>query len=158
MAGIWAGITAGALAGSAGVGAQNAITYIDQATRGDAPTSSPTGPDVAATAAALTHTDPVRAAALGPLGGLGVGVGVGALAGAIRGTSATPPASLAAILTGLAAMAVNTGIALATGTARKDWNSPVTLMRELVPHLVYGAATSTALHRMLDPHTSTVER
>ncbi|MHA3704621.1 hypothetical protein ACXR2U_20815 [Jatrophihabitans sp. YIM 134969] len=158
MAGIWAGITAGALAGSAGVGAQNAVSYLDQAARGDAPTASPTGPHPAATAAALVHTDPVRSAALGPLGGLGVGVAVGAVAGAIRGTSATPPPSLAAIVTGLAAMAVNTGLALATGTARDDWNKPVTFLRDLVPHLVYGAATSTALHRMLDPHTSSVER
>lgn len=158
MAGIWAGITAGALAGSAGVGAQNAVTYIDQAARGDAPTSSPTGPHVAATAAALTHTDPVRAAALGPLGGLGVGVAVGAVAGAVRGASTTPPASLAAIITGLAAMAVNTGLAVATGTARNDWAKPATLLRDTIPHLVYGAATTTALHRMLDPHTPVVTR
>lgn len=158
MAKIWSGITAGALAGSAGVGAQNAFTYLDQAARGEAPVSSPTGPDVAATAAAVAHVDPVRAAALGPLGGLGVGVAVGAVAGAVRGNAKTPPASLAAIVLAVVAMAVNHGVAFAAGTARDDANKPLTLLREFLPHLVYGATTSTTLHRLLDPHTSTVER
>lgn len=158
MARFWSVISAGALAGAAGVGAQNALVYADQAVRGDAPTGSPTGPTVVATAEALTHTDPVRSAALGPLGGLGVGVLIGVVAGAVRGTSTTPPAPFAVVVTGLAAMGVNTGVALATGTARRDWHRPVTLLRDLVPHLAYGAATSAALHLMLDPHTSTVER
>ena len=83
---------------------------------------------------------------------------VGAIAGAIRGTSVTPPPTVAAVLTGLVAMAAGDGIALATGTARRDWSKPVTLIRDLVPHLVYGAVTSVALHRMLDPHTSAASR
>jgi ribose/xylose/arabinose/galactoside ABC-type transport system permease subunit len=158
MANIWAGVTAGFLAGASGATAQNAVSYLDQAVRGDAPTASPTSPNPARTAAALTGADPERAAGLGPLGGLGVGVGVGAVAGAIRGASATPPPTVAALVTGLAAMVVSQGLALATGTARPDWNKPVTLLRDLLPHLAYGAVTSTALHRMLDPHTSAVSR
>ena len=87
-----------------------------------------------------------------------MGVGIGALAGFLRGRSATPPPVVAAIVTGLAAMAVGDGVALATGTARSDWRKPVTLLRELVPHLVYGAVTGVALHRMVDPQTSAVGR
>lgn len=158
MSKLWTGISAGMLAGAAGATALNAVNYADQAVRGNAPTSSPAGPHVAATAAEVTKAGPTRAAALGPLGGLGVGVGVGALAGFVRGRVATPPAVLAAALTGLAAMAVGDGVALATGTARSDWHKPVTLLRELVPHLVYGAVTGVALHRMLDPHTTDIAR
>lgn len=158
MAGIWAGITAGVLAGAAGATAQNVVSYADQAVRGDAPTASPTGPNPAATAAAVTHTDGARAAALGPLGGIGVGLAVGAVAGAVRGTSTTPPPTLAALVTGLAAMAVSQGVAVATGTARSDWKRPVTFVRDLVPHLVYGVVTSTTLHRLVDPRTSAIGR
>lgn len=154
----WTGLTAGMLAGAAGATALNAVNYADQAVRGNAPTSSPAGPNVASAAAQVTKAGPNRAAALGPLGGLGVGVGIGALAGVVRGRSATPPPVLAAVLTGLAALAVGDGVALATGTARSDWKRPVTLLRELVPHLVYGAVTGVALHRMVDPNTSAVGR
>ena len=34
----------------------------------------------------------------------------------------------------------------------------MTLLRDLVPHLVYGAVTGNALHRMLDPHTDVAPR
>ena len=158
MAKLWAGLSAGILAGAAGATALNAVNYADQAVRGNAPTSSAAGPHVASTAAEVTKAGPVRAAALGPLGGLGVGVAVGALAGLVRGSAATPPPVLAAVATGLVAMAAGDGVALATGTARPDWRAPVTLLRELVPHLVYGAVTGIALHRMLDPQATDVRR
>lgn len=158
MAKLWAGISAGMLAGAAGSTALNAVNYADQAVRGNAPTSSAAGPHVAETAAKAVDVSPTRAAALGPLGGLGIGVGVGAIAGLVRGTSFTPPPALAAALTGLAAMAIGDGLGVASGTARPDWHKPVTLLRDLVPHLIYGATTSVALHRLLDPQTSKVGR
>ena len=158
MSSIWSGITAGALAGAAGATALNAVDYADQAVRGDAATSSAAGPHVAATAREITGVAPNRAAALGPLGGLGVGVVIGAVAGALRARSTTPPKPVAFVVTGLAALAVGDGVALATGTARRDWNNPVTLLRDLVPHLVYGVVTGNALHRMLDPHTADIAR
>lgn len=158
MAKLWAGISAGILAGAAGATALNAVNYADQAVRGNAPTSSPAGPHVAAAAGKAVDVSPTRAAALGPLGGLGIGVGVGAIAGALRGTNATPPPVLAAALTGIVAMVIGDGFAVATKTARPDWKKPVTLLRDLVPHLVYGAVTSVTLHRLLDPQTSKVGR
>lgn len=163
MAKPWAGITAGLLAGAAGSTALNAVTYLDQAATGDAPTASPAGTSVTEAArqttdAAGKQADSARARALGPLGGLGIGVGVGAVAGAIRGANATPHPVVAAIVTGAAAMAVGDGAAVASGGARRDWASPANLARDLVAHLAYGAVTGYALHRMLDPHTPVVSR
>ncbi len=111
MAKPWTGVTAGLLAGAAGATALNAVTYLDQALTGDSPTASPAGPSVSETArqgngAEGAQISSVRARALGPLGGLGIGLGVGAAAGAIRGTNFTPPPALAAVLTGLVAMGI----------------------------------------------------
>lgn len=163
MAKRWAGITAGMLAGAAGATAMNAVSYADQAVQGNASTTSPTGGSVAETAreagnSAGAPTDGAKAGALGPLGGLGIGVGVGAVAGLIRGSNATPPPVTAAIVTGLVAMGIGEGAAVATGAAKSDWASPANLLRDLVPHLAYGAVTAIALHRMLDPRTSIVSR
>lgn len=163
MAKRWTGITAGMLAGAAGATAMNAVSYLDQAVQGTSSTTSPAGPAVPetahqTTAAAGTPSDTTRSAALGPLGGLGIGVGVGALAGLVRGSNATPPPVLAAVATGLVAMGIGEGAAIATGTAKSGWASPANLLRDLVPHLAYGVVTARALHRMLDPHTSVVSR
>ncbi len=144
----------------------NAVSYLDQAVRGDSATTSAAGSSVSKTAQHTTDaagsvgsaTENKRAEALGPLGGLGIGLGVGAVAGLVRGSNATPPKAVAAIATGLVAMAVGEGAAVATGAARSDWASPANLLRDLVPHLAYGAVTGWALHRMVDPRTSVVSR
>ena len=158
MTDIWAGLTAGVIAGAAGATALNAVTYLDQTIQGDAATSSPASGAPAAAASELTGVDATRAAGLGPLGGLAIGLGVGAVAGLTRGANATPPPLVAAVVTGVAAMLVGDGVAVATGTAESDWASPAKLLRNLVPHLAYGVVTGAALHRMLDPRTSIIHR
>jgi hypothetical protein len=163
MAKRWAGITAGMLAGAAGATAKNVVSYLDQAVLGDAATTSPAGSSVSATAQTAADTagapsDTTRTDALGPLGGLGIGIGVGAVAGLVRGSNATPPPVVAAVLTGLVAMGAGEGAAVATGSARSDWAAPANLLRDFVPHLAYGAVTGWALHRMVDPRTSVVSR
>ncbi|GAB2476200.1 hypothetical protein [Jatrophihabitans fulvus] len=165
MSRIWNGIVTGMLAGAAGATAKNAVSYLDQAVTQDAPPSSPQSSAVGGTAGAVTDAAPGqqssavtgnRAAALGNLGGLGIGLGVGAVAGALRGDHATPNPVVAASAVGVAAMAVGNGLAAATGqsSARSGGN----LARDLVAHLAYGAVTSWALHRLLDPRTPAVAR
>ncbi|MBE7189411.1 hypothetical protein [Jatrophihabitans endophyticus] len=157
----WAGITAGLLAGAAGATAKNIVSYLDQTATGDAPPSSPSGPTVTNTAStasvvAAETEDRSRAGAAGPLGGLLIGLGVGAVAGVARGTNATPNPAVAAVVTGLAAMAVGDGAAAAGGQAATF--TPARLGRDLIAHLAYGGVTAYALHRMLDPHTPSVAR
>lgn len=163
MAKKWNGITAGLLAGAAGATAKNAISYLDQGVAGNSPTTSPTAATVSDTAAATIdkvggRVDGSRASALGPLGGLGIGLGVGAVAGMLRSSNATPNPVVAAIVTGVAAMAVGDGAAVATGGARRDWAAPANLVRDLISHLAFGAVTGYALHRMLDPRTPVASR
>lgn len=155
------GLTAGLLAGAAGATAKNAASYLDQVVAGDAPPSSPDSSTVAATADTAAGTagrdlGSSQASALGNLGGLGIGLGVGAVAGLARGGNATPNPVVAATLTGVAAMAVGDGLALATGASKP--RSTANLVRDLVAHLAYGAVTAWALHRMVDPRTPTVAR
>ena len=163
MAKRWTGITAGILAGAAGATAKNVVSYLDQAVQGEGATTSPASHSVAgaakqATGAAGSQADGARAEALGPLGGLGIGLGVGALAGLIRGSNATPPPVVAAVATGLVAMSIGEGAAVATGTAKPGWAAPGNLLRDFIPHLAYGAVTGWALHRILDPRTPVVSR
>jgi hypothetical protein len=126
--------------------------------QGEGATTSPASSSVADAAHQATPADSTRAEALGPLGGLGIGIGVGALAGLVRGSNATPPPVVAAVATGLVAMSIGEGAAVATGTAKPGWSAPANLVRDFVPHLAYGAVTGWALHRMLDPHTPVVSR
>src|SRR3712207_3565487 len=80
----------GAAAGAAGTSALNAVTYLDMAVRGRAPSSTPE--ESVETLAAHVHV-PIpgsgtaranRVQGLGPLLGLAVGVGFGVLTGLTR--------------------------------------------------------------------------
>ena len=153
------GLTSGILAGAAGATALNLFTYAQQAVNG---TPSGATPDQAAQAVIqsvggeVPGTPDQRAArleGLGPLSGLGVGLGVGALAGLLRALGLKVPIRLAPVAVGLGAMAVSDGVMTAVGiTDPRTW-TPSSVAQDAVPHLVYGAVTVLALHRMVDPST-----
>jgi hypothetical protein len=141
------GITAGAV----GTTALNTVTYVDMATRARPASASPQKA-VAELAAKAGHPVPGQGAdhenrlqGIGPLAGILTGVGVGALAGALRPALRRLPAPAAAALIGLAAMALTDGPLVSLGlTDPRDW-SKVDWLSDIVPHLVYGAATYATL-------------
>ena len=147
------------LAGAAGATALNAFTYAQQAAKGTASSATPDQAALAVTRAvgAEVPGDPDtrqnRLEGLGPLAGLGVGLGVGALGGALRALGVKVPIGLAPVAVGLGAMAVSDGVMTAVGiTDPRTW-TPSSVAQDALPHLVYGAVTVLALHRMVDPDT-----
>ena len=59
----------------------------------------------------------------------------------------------APVILGLGAMAVSDGVMTAVGvTDPRTW-TPGNVIQDALPHLVYGAVTVLALHRMIDPPT-----
>jgi hypothetical protein len=64
--------------------------------------------------------------------------------------------AVAPVVLGLGAMAVSDGVMTAVGvTDPRTW-SPGSVVQDALPHLVYGAVTVLALHRMIDPSTQQV--
>jgi hypothetical protein len=145
----------GALAGAAGIAALNATTYLDMAVRGR-PTSDSAEQLVEQAAGKAKVTIPGddekrgnRLQGLGPLAGIAVGIAVGVGAGwmhralARRGLSL--PAAIEVPLLGAAAMALSDvpltllGITDPASWSATDWAS------DAIPHLVYGAVTSSGL-------------
>ena len=159
MARPFSGAAAGMLAGAAGATALNAVTYLDQAVR-----ARPAGDTPGQTVDALADATGVgvpgnaderqnRLEGLGPLSGLAVGIGVGALAGMLRGYSVKVPKALAATIIGLGAMTISDATMTALKiTDPRSWK-PGSVAADAIPHLAYGAVTTTALHLMLDPRT-----
>ncbi|MBC7374876.1 MAG: hypothetical protein H7323_12885 [Frankiales bacterium] len=162
MSRLLTGLTSGMIAGAAGSTALNAFTYTQQALNGQ-----PSGatPDQAAQAviqsvgAEVPGTPDKKAArleGLGPLSGLGVGLGLGALGGLLRAFGVKIPIGAAPVVLGLGAMAISDGVMTAVGiTDPRSW-TPKSVVQDGVPHLVYGAVTVLALHRMIDPDTMQV--
>lgn len=156
------GLTSGMLAGAAGATALNLFTYTQQAVAG---TPSGATPDQAAQAVVQAVGAEVpgtpdqvqnRLEGLGPVSGLGVGLGIGALAGLLRAFGVKIPIAAAPVILGLGAMAVSDGVMTAVGvTDPRTW-TPASVVQDAVPHLVYGAVTVLALHRMIDPSTQQV--
>jgi len=153
------GLTSGLVAGAAGATALNALTYAQQAVSGTASSATPDQAALAVTEAVGAHVpgDPDtrqnRLEGLGPLSGLAVGLGVGALGGLLRALGLKVPVALAPVVVGLGAMAVSDSVMIAVGiTDPRTW-TPSTVAQDALPHLVYGAVTVLALHRMIDPHT-----
>ena len=159
MARALTGITSGMLAGAAGATALNAYTYAQQAVKG---TASSATPDQAAQAVVESVGAEVpgdaderqnRLEGLGPLSGYAVGLGVGALGGLLRAFGVKIPIGLAPVVLGLGAMALSDSAMTALGiTDPRSWTAS-TVLNDAVPHLAYGAVTTLALHRMIDPHT-----
>jgi hypothetical protein len=148
------GLLRGAVAGAAGTTALNAATYLDMAVRGRASSSAPQ--DLVEAVAGRADVEipgkgderDNRLAGLGPLSGIGVGVAVGAaglLLSALRKRGIAPPAPIAAVLIGAAAMASSDvplklfGISDPAEWETKDGAS------DAVPHLVYGLVTYAAI-------------
>jgi hypothetical protein len=148
---MWQGIARGAAAGAAGTTALNAATYVDMAWRGRAASSAPEQ-TVDTIARRIGHPVPGdgerrshRLTGLGALSGIATGVGIGAVAGVVRAVGLRLPAPLAAVLTGMAAMAATDlsmkrlGVSDPKTWSRTDWLS------DALPHLAYGAVTIAAL-------------
>ncbi len=162
MSNVLSGLTSGLLAGAAGATALNAFTYAQQAVRGTPSSATPDQTAEAVLDAAGTEVPgnpderQNRIEGLGPLGGYGVGVGVGALAGAIRATGRKTPFWLGVTGVGLGAMAVSDSVMAALGISDPRSWTPASVAQDALPHLVYGAVTVLALHRMIDPRTQQV--
>ncbi len=162
MSRVLSGLTSGLLAGAAGATALNALTYAQQAVKG---TPSSATPDQTAQAVVESVGGSVpgnpdarqnRLEGMGPLAGYGVGLGVGALGGVLRALRVKVPFPVAAAGLGLGAMALSDGVMSAVGiTDPRSW-TPSSVAQDAVPHLIYGAVTVLALHRMIDPRTVTV--
>ncbi|MGP3976181.1 hypothetical protein ACTWQF_19695 [Streptomyces sp. 8N114] len=141
---------AGAVAGAAGTTALNAVTYLDMVLRGRAGSSAPR--EVVDRLSDRTHV-PVpgvaearenRASATGALLGILTGAGVGALYGASRALPWRPALPLAALVTGVGAMAgSDVPMALLKVSDPRTWR-PADWVSDLVPHLAYGAVTAVA--------------
>lgn len=156
------GFTSGLLAGAAGATALNAFTYAQQAVKG---TPSSATPDLAAQAVVEAVGAEVpgspdarqnRLEGLGPLSGYAVGLGVGALGGLLRALGVKIPIGLAPVVLGLGAMAISDSTMAALKISDPHTWTPSSVANDAVPHLVYGAVTVLALHRMVDPHTMQV--
>ncbi len=144
-------ITRGIAAGAAGTTALNAVTYLDMAVRAR-PASETPQKAVEELTAKTGHRVPGsgetrenRLQAFGPLTGILTGVGVGAVAGGLSPALRKLPAPAAAALIGLIAMALTDGPLVSLGlTDPRDW-SKVDWISDIVPHLIYGAATYATL-------------
>ncbi|WP_200918977.1 hypothetical protein [Nocardioides sp. Leaf285] len=142
----------GLVAGAAGTTVLNATTYLDMALTGRSASSAPA--DTVTAAADLVHLDlPTagsREEAYGALAGLGVGVGVGAVAALVRSAGVRLPWLAESAVIGFGAMAATDGpMAVLQVTDLTTW-SATDWGRDVVPHLVYGAAVACAL-RVTEP-------
>jgi hypothetical protein len=137
----------GAAAGAAGTTALNAVTYVDMAVRGRAPSSTPerTVEKLAEKARLPIPGEGEkrvnRVQALGALTGLVAGIGVGGLLGLAR-ASGFRAGTLLTTLTVLVATngpMTTLGITDPRTWSRTDWIS------DLVPHLAYSAVVTTTM-------------
>lgn len=147
-------ILAGAAAGAAGTTALNVTTYADMTLRGRGGSSAPEDMaerlsdaadvpipgDGSQPGGGAAHDN--RASGLGALLGLATGVGVGTLYGAARALPWRPPFPVAALATGLGAMAgSDVPMAALKVSDPRTWQ-PADWLADLVPHLLYGAVTA----------------
>jgi hypothetical protein len=138
----------GAAAGAAGTTALNAVTYADMALRGRGASSAPADvvdalsdrTDVAVPGTGETRAN--RAAGMGALLGMATGVAVGACYGLARASGWRPAVPVAAVATGVAAMAgSDVPMAALAISDPRGW-TPSDWLADLVPHLVYGLVTA----------------
>lgn len=140
-------LTRGLAAGAVGTTVLNAVTYLDMALTGRPASSAPV--DTVEAAADLVGLDLPTAGsrdeAYGALAGLATGVGVGAVAGLVRGSGIRLPFLAEAAVVGFGAMAATDGpMAVLEVTDLTTWGT-TDWVRDVVPHLAYGAAVVAAL-------------
>lgn len=142
----------GVAAGAAGVTALNAVTYLDMALRGRAPSGAPE-----LTVDALSKTVGAeipgrgdvrrnRRTALGALSGMGTGVAVGVAASTARAVGFNLPAPLGVLVTGAAAMAASDLPMAALGVSDPRSWAPSSWLSDVVPHLAYGLVARAVVH------------
>jgi hypothetical protein len=149
-------ILRGVAAGAAGTTALNAVTYLDMVLRGRGASSTPEE-SVRRLAAKAGFTVPGdeekrshRESGAGALLGMVTGVTVGTAYGAARAAGWRPSAPVAAVVTGLAAVAASSlpmasmGVSDPREWSLSDWLS------DLIPHLAYGLTTATTYAAMTE--------
>jgi uncharacterized membrane protein len=144
----------GILAGAAGTAVLNAATYVDMAVRGRDASSTPEqsvqaiadrlGADVPGDGRQRANRRTALGALLGTISGLGLGVA----AAAFRTAGVRLPAPVDAVTIGLGAMAATNGPMVVLGLSDPRHWTAGDWISDLVPHLAFGAATSTALRAM----------
>jgi hypothetical protein len=148
---MWRTIRRGAAAGAAGTTALNAVTYLDVAVRGRAPSGTPdrtvealaerTGHPVPGAGETREH----RLTGLGALSGIATGVALGAVLGLLRAAGLRLPPGLGAPLVGAAAMAATDLPMARLGVSDPGTWSAGAWLSDAVPHLAYGAVTCATL-------------
>lgn len=146
-------LAAGALAGAVGTLALDAVTCLDIAGRGRAPSSVPAS--VAgriADEAGVDLGDEAHAGnrrqAIGALMGYATGVAFGAFYGSLRGRRRRLPSVLSgAVLGALVMAAADASATLAGATDPSEW-SGADWLADLVPHAAYGITTALAFDRL----------
>jgi hypothetical protein len=149
-------VLTGAAAGAAGTAALNAVTYLDITLRGRGGSSAPKdlvdhlsdSTDIAVPGAGEARDN--RATGVGALLGMATGVGVGSLYGLSRAAGWRPSMPLAAVATGLAAMAgsdVPMAALRVSDPRRWTWSD---WLADIVPHLTYGLATAAVYGLAVD--------
>lgn len=143
----------GLAAGAVGTTVLNAVSYLDMAFRGR-PASSAPGRTVEALAGELGWSIPGRGdtkdnrrTALGELSGLTTGLTVGVAASLTRALGVRLPAPIAALVTGVAAMAATDAPMATLGVSDPCRWSTESWVSDAVPHLAYGIATQAVLRR-----------
>ena len=128
----------------------NAATYVDMAVTGR-PASNTPGETVRKTAEALglrLPDDSHRLEAYGALGGFAVGLGLGVVVSVARSAGIRLPAPLgAAVIGGLAMAASDGGMTINGVTDPRQWTA-ADWLRDVIPHLAYGAGVHYALYRI----------
>lgn len=143
----------GLVAGTAGVTALNAVSYLDMLVTGRPASDAPT-----ATVAALLDRagvspphDKNSRSALGALAGIGTGLAVGVATSAARRIGVRLPAPVGAVLAGAAAMAATDApMALLGVSDPRRWAAGA-WARDIGPHLAYGVAVRSVLDGWAPP-------
>jgi hypothetical protein len=149
-------ILRGVAAGAAGTTALNAVTYLDMVLRGRAASSTPeesvrrlaaeVGVGVPGDDEQRSH----RESGAGALLGMVTGVTVGAAYGAARALGWRPSVPVAALVSGLAAVAAASLPMASMGVSDpREWSLPDWLS-DLIPHLAYGLTTATTYATMTE--------
>jgi hypothetical protein len=149
-------ILRGVAAGAAGTTALNAVTYLDMVLRGRGASSTPEE-SVRRLAAKAGFTVPGdeekrshRESGAGALLGMVTGVTVGAAYGAARAAGWRPSPPVAAVVSGLAAVAASSLPMASMGVSDpREWSLPDWLS-DLIPHLAYGLTTATTYAAMTE--------
>ncbi|MGI8682681.1 MAG: hypothetical protein ACR2JO_11260 [Mycobacteriales bacterium] len=151
----------GIAAGATGTAALNVVTYLDMALR--ARPSSEVPAQVAEKMAEKSGIDlakgidpgePVdnRKEGIGALLGYLTGLGVGGAYGLFRAAGPRPPALLAGVGLGMAAMAGSDVPATALGVADPSSWPASSWVADVVPHLAYGLVTAAVFDSLLGEH------